>query len=142
MRLKKTAIAMTLAGLCALGCSGSSPTSSSGFILAFTVPMANTANQPTILAAQLLFDGVTVEVSAQAQGFTATTFLVSSGAQSGPQTLQVLLNSQTSSPNSYTVTMPSVVVADANGNVLKTIQLSTQTAILATGGSINYSFSI
>ena len=146
MRAKQAAIVMTLAlaGTLALGCSGSSPTSSSGFTLVFRVTLANTAAKGTINQAQLLLDGATISINVPSPPAAplAPLNVTGSGASSGSHTMQVVIVDQTSSPNSYTVTTPTILVADANGNALKTIQLSTQTATLATGGSINYSFSL
>jgi len=147
MKLKRTAVLMilALAGMCALGCGGGggSPTSANGFFLVFRVAVNNTAGQATINQAQLLFDGVTISIAVPSPAAATASLNVSgSGAGSGSHTMQVAIVDQTSSPNSYTVTMPSIIVADANGTVLKTIQLNTQTATLATGGSISYSFSL
>ena len=47
MSLKQASLAVMLAGMWALGCSGS-PTSSSGFQLVLTVSVANTAMKATI----------------------------------------------------------------------------------------------
>jgi hypothetical protein len=56
--------------------------------------------------------------------------------------MSVKITDQTSTPNQYTVAMPSVRVFDSSNNLLKTIQLNTQTATLATNGTIDYSFSL
>jgi hypothetical protein len=142
MSLKKALLAMTLAGLWALGCHGGSPTSSSGFQLVINVFMANSALTPTIFEAQLLVDGATA-VDASGPTPSARVNLSTSGtAGSGSHTMQALIVSQTSTPNSYTVSTPSIQVFDASGNLIKTIQLPTQTAVLATGATINYSFSL
>jgi|ERR1700688_3123320 len=144
MKLRQASLAALLAGCLALGCGGGgSPTSSSGFQIVIIATLANTAQAPTIVEAQLLFDGVVVEdpgtesIPAASVLFTPTGF-----ATSGPHTFQLQIVSQTTSPNSYTVPAPIIRVFDVAGTLLKTIQLNTETASLATGGTINYSFSL
>jgi hypothetical protein len=143
MTLRKAAIAIALAGFCALGCSSKSPTSSNGFTINMTVGLTNTAQQATIVGAQLLFDGATVTIASPAAAATSVTLnTIGTNIASGPHTMSVKITDQTSTPNQYTVAMPSVRVFDSSNNLLKTIQLNTQTATLATNGTIDYSFSL
>lgn len=143
MTLKQASLAVMLAGVWALGCSGSSsPTSSSGFQLVLNVSVANTALAATITDAQLLVDGSTASISSPAAPEALANLGTSGQAGSGPHILQILIDGQTSSPNSYTVPPPTIQVFDQAGTLLKTIQLPAQTAVLATGGSISYSFSL
>ncbi len=141
MNFKQAAIAVALLGSLALGC-GSSPTSSSGFQIMITAGLANSKLAPTILEAQLLVDGATAVDQSPATAAALVSLLTQGSIGSGGHTMQIAILNQTSSPNSYTVTTPSIQVFDINGNFLKTIQLPTQTATLATGGTINYSFSL
>ncbi len=144
MKLRQASLAALLAGLSALGCHGySSPTSSSGFQIVIVATLANSAQAPTIVEAQLLFDGVEVEdPGTEANPVASILFAPTGFTTSGPHTFQLQIVSQTTSPNSYTVTTPIIRVFDVAGTLLKTIQLNTQTASLATGGSISYSFSL
>jgi hypothetical protein len=143
MRLKKAVVAVMLVGTWALGCSNSnSPTSGSAFALVITIGVANTAMAATITGAQLVADGATNVIFSQTTPATSTTLNTSGQAGPGPHTLQVVITAQTSTPNSYTVMTPSIQVFDLNRTLLKTIMLPTQTAVLATGGSISYSFSL
>ncbi len=144
MKLRQASLAALLAGLLALGCHGSSsPTSSSGFQIVILAALANSAQAPTIVEAQLLFDGVVVDDPGTEANPVASILLAPTGfTTSGPHTFQLQIVSQTTSPNNYTVTTPIVRVFDVAGTLLKTIQLNTQTASLATGGSISYSFSL
>jgi hypothetical protein len=144
MKLGRASLAAILAGLSVLGCHGNSPTSSSsGFQIAIIATLANSAMAPTIVEAQVLLDGTAVEdTGTEVTPAPSFTFTPAGFAAAGPHTLQLQIVSQTTSPNSYTVNMPFVRVFDLNGTLLKSIQLSTQTASLATGGTINYSFSL
>jgi hypothetical protein len=143
MNLKQALVAVMLAGMWALGCSNSnSPTSGSEFMLVINVGVADTGTAATLTSAQLLVDGATAVVFAQVTPATSATLNTSGQAGTGPHTLQVVITGQTSTPNSYTVATPSIQVFDLNRTLLKTIMLPTQTAVLATGGSINYSFSL
>jgi hypothetical protein len=151
MKLTKAVIAVTLAGLWALGCSNSSsPTSTSGFTLVISMGLENSAQKPTIVAAQLLFDGVTALIgSPPAAAAFVSLQTTAAGISSGNHTVTAQISIQTSSPNSYSVTSssstpapPSITVFDGNQNLLKTIPLTIQTANLATGQGITYSFSL
>jgi hypothetical protein len=143
MRLKQALVAVMLAGTWALGCSNSnSPTSGSAFMLVITIGVADTGMAATITGAQLLADGGTAVIFSQTTPATTATLNTSGQAGPGPHTLQVVITAQTSSPTSYTVMTPSIQVLDLNRTLLKTIMLPTQTAVLATGGSISYSFSL
>jgi hypothetical protein len=144
MKLRQASLAALLAGCLALGChGGGSPTSSSGFQIVIFATLANTAQAPTIVEAQLLFDGVEVEDPGTEPTPVAFINFVPTGfATSGPHTFQLQIVDQTTSPNTYTVPTPIIRVFDVAGTLLKTIQLNTQTASLATGGSISYSFSL
>jgi hypothetical protein len=143
MSFKQASLAIMLAASCALGCgSGSSPTTTSGFQLAINIGVANTSMAPTIQQAQLLVDGATAVVDQPTAPAASVTLNVTGTATAGPHTVAVLIVMQTSSPNSYTVTTPSIQVFDLNAKLLKTIQLPTQTAVLATGQTISYSFSL
>ena len=150
MRLKKLAIVVALAGFWALGCgSSNSPTSSNGFTLIMAMGLQNSAGQPTIVAAQLLFDGVTAFVSAPqgASGAFVSLGGTVGGVSSGTHTITLQISTQTSSPNSYkaetmAMTAPAINVVNANGTLLKTITLPIETATLATGQGITYSFSL
>lgn len=144
MKLRQASLAAALAGLLAWGCHGSSgPTSSSGFQIVIFATLANTAQAPTIVEAQVLFDGVAVEDSGTEASPVASVLFTPTGfVASGPHTFALQIVSQTTSPNSYTVATPIVRVFDVAGTLLKTIQLDTQTASLAAGGTITYSFSL
>jgi hypothetical protein len=141
MTLKQAFLALPVAALCALGCSGS-PTSSNGFQLSITATVSNTAMQATILDTQLLIDGATTEDVTVLAALASVPLSVTGSAGSGGHTLAVLIAKQTTTPNSYTVTTPIVQVFDSNGNFVRNIQLTTQTASLATGQSISYTFSL
>ena len=145
MKLRQASRAALLAGLLAVGCSGGSngPTTSSGFQIVIFAALTNTAQAPTIIEAQLLFDGVVVQDPGTESNPVATLLFTPTGfAATGPHTFALQIVSQTTSPNSYTVATPIVRVFDVAGTLLKTIQLNTQTATLATGGTISYSFSL
>jgi len=144
MKLRQASLAAILAGLAVLGCHGNSPTSSSsGFQIAILASLANSAMAPTIVEARLLIDGVDVDdPGTEPSPVPSITFITTGLIASGPHTLQFQIVGQTTSPNNYTVTMPVVRVFDLNGTLLKTIQLNTQTASLATGGTISYPFSL
>lgn len=143
MKLRQASLAALLAASLALGCHGSSPTSSSGFEIVIVAALANTAQAPTIAEAQLLFDGAVVEdLGPESPPVASVTFTPTGFATSGPHTFQLQIVDQTASPTSYTVPMPIIRVFDVAGTLLKTIQLNTQTASLATGGTITYSFSL
>lgn len=143
MRLKQALVAVTLAGMWALGCSNSnSPTSGSAFMLVLNVSLANTAKAATITDAQLVVDGATAVIFASTTPAASATLNTSGQAGTGPHSVVVVITGQTSTPNSYTVAMPTIQVFDLNRTLLKTIMLPTQTAVLATGGMISYSFSL
>jgi len=144
MKLRQASLAALLAGPLALGCHGSSsPTSASGFQIVIIAVLANTAQAPTIVEAKALFDGVVVEDPGTESNPVASILFDPTGfTTSGPHTFQLQIVDQTTSPNNYTVATPIVRVFDVAGTLLKTIQLNTQTASLATGGSISYSFSL
>jgi hypothetical protein len=145
MKLRQASAAALLAGLLALGCSGgsNSPTSSSGFQIVIIAALANTAQAPTIIEAQLLFDGMEVEdPGTESHPVAAILFTPTGFATTGPHAFALQIVSQTTSPNSYTVPPPIIRVFDVAGTLLKTIQLNAQTATLATGGTISYSFSL
>ena len=145
MKLRLASAAALLAGLLALGCSGggNSPTSSSGFQIVILAALTNTAQAPTIFEARLLFDGAEVEDPGMEANPVATVAFTPTGfATTGPHTFALQIVTQTTSPNSYTVSSPVIRVFDVAGTLLKTIQLSSQTASLATGGTITYSFSL
>ncbi len=141
MTLKHAFLALPVAALCALGCGGS-PTSSKSFQLSITATVSNTAMQATIQDTQLLVDGATTEDVTVLTPLASVPFTVTGNAGSGGHTLAVLIAKQTTTPNSYTVTTPIVQVFDANGKFVRNIQLTTQTASLATGQSISYTFSL
>jgi hypothetical protein len=141
MSLKQASLAVMLAGMWALGCSGS-PTSSSGFQLVLTVSMANTAKAATITEADLIIDSAPAALAVASTPAAVVSLNATGQAGSGSHTMQIVIASQTSSPNSYTVTTPTIQVFDQGGSLRKTIQLPTQTAVLATGGSISYNFSL
>jgi len=145
MKLRQASAAALLAGLLALGCSGggNGPTSSSGFQIVIIAALADTAQVPTIIEAQLLVDGVEVQDSGTESSPVATVLFTPTGfASTGPHTFALQIVTQTTSPNSYTAPPPIIRVFDVAGTLLKTIQLSSQTASLATGGTITYSFSL
>jgi hypothetical protein len=144
MKLRRVSLAALLLGLPVLGCHGNSPTSaSSGFQIAIIASLANSTMAPTIVEAQVLLDGVVVEdPGTEAAPAPLVTFTPIGFAAAGPHTLQLQIVDQTTSPNNYTVAMPFIRVFDLSGTLLKNIQLSTESASLATGGTINYSFSL
>ena len=144
MRLKQALVAVMLAGTWAMGCSNSnSPTSSNSFTLAVNVNLANTANVATITDAQLVIDGATAVIFSQATPVASAPLGTTGQAGGGPHSLQVLLVGQTTStPTSYTVASATIQVFDLNRTLLKTITLPNQTAVLGTGSSISYSFSL
>ncbi|HEV3077168.1 MAG TPA: hypothetical protein VHB47_22290 [Thermoanaerobaculia bacterium] len=145
MKLRQASAAALLAGLLALGCSGgsNSPTSSSGFQIVIVAALANAAVVPTIIEARLLFDGAEVEDPGTESNPVATILFAPTGfATTGPHTFALQIVSQTTSPNTYIVPPPVIRVFDVAGTPLKTIQLNAQTASLATGGTITYSFSL
>ena len=142
MSLKQASLAVMLAASSVLGCSNGSPTSSSGFQLAINVPVANTAMASTIQQAQLLVDGATAGINSPTAPAASVVLNVTGTATAGSHTLAFLIVMQTSTPNNYTVTAPTIQVFDLNAKPLKTITLPTQSATLATGGMISYSFSL
>jgi hypothetical protein len=145
MKLRQASAAALLAGLLALGCSGggNGPTSSSGFQIVILAALNDTAQVPTIVEAQALFDGVVVQDSGTESSPVATVVFTPTGfVSTGPHTFALQIVTQTTSPNSYTSPQPIVRVFDVAGTLLKTIQLGSQTANLATGGTITYSFSL
>ena len=111
-------------------------------MLVINIGVANTAMTPTITGAQLVADGATAVLFSQTTPAASATLNTSGQAGPGPHTLVVVITSQTSSPTSYTVMTPSIQVLDLNRTLLKTIMLPTQTAVLATGGSISYTFTL
>jgi hypothetical protein len=143
MSLKQASVAMMLAGMCALGCSNSnSPTSGSAFMVVISATVTNTAMATTITEAQLIVDGGSAVVFSATTAVATDTLSTSGQAGTGPHTMAVAITGQTTSPNSYTVSAATVQVLDLNRTLLKTITLPNQTAVLATGGTINYSFSL
>jgi len=143
MSLKKASVAVMLAGMWALGCSNSnSPTSGSAFMVVISATITNTAMAATITEAQLIVDGGTASIVAPSPAASTQTLGTSGQAGSGPHTMAVTITGQTTSPNSYTVSAATVQVFDLNRTLLKTITLPNQTAVLGTGSSISYSFSL
>jgi hypothetical protein len=144
MSLKQASIAVMLAGMWALGgCSNSnSPTSGSAFMLVISATVTNTAMASTITEAQLIVDSGTASIAAPPLPASTETLGTSGQAGPGPHTMAVSITGQTTSPTSYTVSLATVQVFDLNRTLLKTITLPNQTAVLATGGSISYSFSL
>jgi len=145
MSLKRALVAvmLALAGMWALGCSNSnSPTSGSAFMLVLNATVANTAMASTITEADLIVDGATATIFLPPLPAASDALTTSGQAGTGPHTMAIAINGQTTSPNSYTVSMATVQVFDLNRTLLKTIMLPTQSAVLATGGSISYSFSL
>ena len=144
MNWKRLAFTMTLLALALAGChSGSGTTSSPGGLqITIAAGMVNTALAPTILDAQLLFDGVVAVDAPSSTGVAIVSLSTAGATSSGSHTLAFLIASQTSTPNNYTVPAPTIQVFDANGNFLKTLNLTTTTASLATGQSINYNFTL
>jgi hypothetical protein len=140
---KQASVALMLAGMWALGCSNSnSPTSGSAFMVVITATVTNTAMASTITEAQLLVDGGTEVIFSAPTPAETDTLSTSGQAGTGPHTMAVAITGQTFSPTSYTVSAATVQVLDLNRTLLKTITLPNQTATLATGGSITYSFSL
>ena len=143
MSLKQASVAVMLAGMWALGCSNSnSPTSGSAFMVVLNASVANTAMASTITQAQLVVDGGTAVIFSPPAPAATGALSTSGQAGTGPHTMAVAITGQTTSPNSYTVSMATGQVFDLNRTLLKTIMLPTQSAVLATGGSISYSFSL
>jgi len=142
MSLKQASLAVMLAGMWALGCNGYSPTSSSGFQLILTVSVANTAMAATITQADLVVDGSTATLAVPPAPAAVVSLNATGQAGSGSHTMQIVIASQTSSPNSYTVPAPTIQVFNQSASLIKTIHLSTESAVLATGGSISYTFSL
>jgi hypothetical protein len=142
MRLKSTVAVLALAGLSLASCHSNSPTSTSSFNVVITIGIANSTLQPTIMEAQLVYDGTVITDTAS----PAPTPFVSLGASGpttpGAHTMAVLLVSQTSTPNNYTVTTPDIKEYDANNNLIKDIPLPTMSATLATGQAITYNITL
>lgn len=140
------ALVLLLLGLAVVGagCHGNGPTSpSSGFEIAVIAPLSNSTMAPTIVEAQLVFDGIVVEdPGTESDPVAAITFNPAFFVPTGAHTFSIQIVSQTFSPLRYTVTNPFVQVFDASGTLIKTIQLSTQTAVLPTGGTITYTFTL
>ena len=144
MSFKHALVAVMLAGMGALGCSNSnSPTSGSAFMVVVNATITNTAMAPTITQAQLIVDGATQVIFSPSQPAATGAVSTSGQAGTGPHTMAVAITGQTTtSPTSYTTSLVTVQVFDLNRTLLKTITLPNQTAVLATGGSISYSFSL
>lgn len=142
MNLRKVVPALALAALSVLGCHSGSPTSTSTFVIIVQAGLANTALTPTILDAQLVFDGSLVQDLPQSPAAALVTLSASGGVNAGAHTVQFVIASQTTTPNNYTVTAPSVTVEDAGGNFIKTITLPVQSGSLATGQSFTYQFTL
>lgn len=144
MSLKQASVAVMLAGILAVGgCSNSnSPTSGSAFEVVINATITNTTNAATITQAQLIVDGATQVIFAPSAAAATGALSTSGQAGSGPHTMAVAITGQTTSPNNYTVSMVTVQVFDLNRTLLKTITLADQTAMLGTGQSVSYSFSL
>jgi hypothetical protein len=142
MNLRKAVPALALAALCVVGCHSGSPTSTSSFQVVVQAGLANTALMPTILDAQLVFDGSLVQDLPQSPAASLVTLSASGGVNSGAHTVQFIIANQTTTPNNYTVTTPSIEVLDAAGNFVKTITLPVQSGSLATGQGFTYQFTL
>jgi hypothetical protein len=143
--VKQIALVAALAALTlTAGCHNTStPTSQSGeFTIVITGSIANTAFQPTINEAQLIFDGTIIVDDPFIPPVSVATLSTSGAAATGSHTVQFAIVAQTSTPNNYTVPAPTVLVYDLNNTLLKTIQLPTQAVSLQTGAAITYNFSL
>ncbi|HLX09721.1 MAG TPA: hypothetical protein VKY89_17840 [Thermoanaerobaculia bacterium] len=140
--VRRSLFALAVVGVCAMGCHSSTPTSTTGFQLLITTNVANTALTPTIVEATLLLDGVVAADVPESPAAAIAALSAQGSASAGSHVMQIVIAQQTTSPNTYTVTAPVIQIFDTSGTLLKTVQLSTQTASLATGGSISYSFTL
>jgi len=142
MRLRNVPLTVMLAALCALRCNGGSSTSPTGFQLAITVALQNSAQAATILDAQLVIDGVLVQETTESDPASLAQLVSTGFLVAGSHSLSVVIAAQTSTPNNYTSPSPDIRVFDLNGNLVKELRLATQSANLATGQGISYSFSL
>jgi hypothetical protein len=142
MHLKSTVAVLAVAGLSLAGCHSSTPTSSSGPTIIITGSVINSALQPTLLEAQLLFDGTEVMDGTLPAPGPSINLSAEGPTTSGAHVVTFLIANQTSSPNKYTVTGATVEELDANGNVTLNIPLPTMTATLATGQVIQYNVTL
>ncbi len=142
MHLKTTVAVLALAGLSLASCHSSTPTSSAGPNIVITVGIANSTLQPTLLEAQLLFDGTVVTDTASPAPTPFISLGASGSAVTGPHTMTILVISQTSTPNNYTVTTPDIKEYDSSNNLIRDIPLPTMSAKLATGQAITYNITL
>jgi hypothetical protein len=142
-----------------------SPASLAGpYTFSMSTTLSNTSGTPTIVDAEVLIDnnveadscppgdreldtdpdGNVISFSCTAPAVAAVT--LSTGGHIGPgmHTMLFFISSQTagSSPTPYTVMAFTFQVSGANGNLIKSISLPSQSANLAIGQSIVYTFTL
>ena len=143
MRLKSTVAVLALAGMSLASChSSSTPTTPGTINVVITTTIANTSLKATLIEAQLLFDGTEITDNTATAASVALNLNASGPTSTGAHTLTFVVVQQTSTPNSYTVTSPDIKEYDSNNNLLKDVVLPTQSATLATGQVIQYSFTL
>jgi hypothetical protein len=143
VKLKQLSLVVALAALAlTMGCYGTTPTATNEFTIVISASVSNTAFQPTITEAALVFDGNTAVDEPFTTPVALTTFSDTGTAVAGAHILAVIIIAQTSTPNKYTTPAPIITVYDSNGKLVKTIPFTSQTASLATGQAISYPFTL
>jgi hypothetical protein len=160
-------LAAALLALVMAGChGGSTPTEglTGSFKFSFSTVMSNTSGVASIEHAQSFVDNVPVADSCPPQNqeseydangnvvsilctapkLATVTFSAAKQIGTGNHTLRFVISQQTTdrSPSPYKVSAFNLLVTDANGKFVKTISMQTQTAGLAAGQAIVYTFTI
>jgi hypothetical protein len=150
LRTTKAVLFATLAALVAPGCSPTAPDSGELNTYVAFPTLDNATGAPTILDARLLLDGVVEAEDNETIGYVeAVLSPTDSTITAGSHTLTFLLVSQTASvPTRYTVPKFDITIFECPEGSLsdtsqfsETIHMPTQTASLAAGQSITYTFS-
>lgn len=140
MGLKRASIAVALV-VCAVGalsCS-KSPTSNEGPSVTVTVTVVNTAGLATLQDVQVLMDGTVFIENTSTTALATYTLNATEGLSSGNHTLGVKIVTQSTSPNTYTVT-PSIEEFNSSGTLTNTILPTPITSSLATGAQDTFTF--
>jgi hypothetical protein len=150
--MRHRAFSIALLVLLVTGCNKSSPTEPSGGSVRcgdfFLAKLTNTGGAATIKKVQLILDGQVFDVSNQPAAPVAS-FNINRAFPgiylSGRHSIAVLITDQTTTPNPYKVSEASVGHQSDCGISCcssSSIPLPDQSAILATGDSISYTFDL
>lgn len=167
MQTRYAWLATALLALGMAGChGGSSPTEglTGSFRFSFSTELSNTSRVASIGDAQVFVDkvvvadscppaalenqydvnGNVVSIHCIAPRTAQVTFSAANRIEPGSHTLRFLIveHSTDRSPSPYKVAAFNLLVTDANGKFVKTLSLQTQTAGLAAGQAIVYTFTI